>query len=151
MNDSILSLRNSSRRMEAWFLVALAICASLLLAGCDSVFFIGGATCFGVTPTPELASVSPSTIDTHSLPATLIVTGRDFQVSSSVRMNNTPLPTTYVDSQHLQAVLTAETTVGKTVDQSAAEISVFTAEQPDGKIFGCPNGGSSATIVVIIN
>jgi hypothetical protein len=128
--------------------VVLVVGASLLLAGCGSIF-IGG--CINSTPVPKLIAVSPSKIDTASLPVTMTVTGSDFQAWSTIHWNSASLPTTFVDSQHLSVVVTPQILTLVTIDNGTGTISVFTAGQSAGDNFVCANGGSSSTFVIIIN
>ena len=126
----------------------LVVSALLLLAGCGSIF-IGG--CVNSTPVPKVTAISPSKIDTESLPVTMIVTGSDFQTWSTIHWGSASLPTTYVDSKHLSVVVTLETLVSVPIDNGTATIFVFTAGQTSGGTFDCTDGGSSSTFVIIIN
>ncbi len=138
------------RRFE--LVLTVVVCSAfLLMPGCNGFFVIGGRSCFNETPIPKLSSVSPATIDTQALPVTVTVTGSNFQTWSKIFWNGADLPTTYIDSHHLSTVVTPELMTGLFISNGTALISVSTAGQPMGDLLGCPNGGFTATFVIIVN
>lgn len=56
-----------------------------------------------VSPAPRLARVAPSTVPAGSEDLTLSLEGQNFTAGSGVRVGGTPVPSTYLDPQHLQA------------------------------------------------
>ena len=143
MNRPALALRVSG------LLFTVIILGSILLfLGCNSLRI---GSCVGETPVPKLGSVSPSTINTQTLPVTMTVTGSNFQTWSIVYWNGASLSTNYVDSHHLLVQITPETMTLVSINNGTALISVTTAGQIGGGIFGCDNGGSSSTFTIIIN
>lgn len=57
-----------------------------------------------LNPAPSLASLSPMTL--RSATATVTVLGSGFMPMSTLLLNGTAMPTTYIDSGHLSAVVT---------------------------------------------
>ncbi|HEY3835378.1 MAG TPA: IPT/TIG domain-containing protein, partial [Bryobacteraceae bacterium] len=57
------------------------------------------------TPSYDLYSVSPSSAARNSGPITLVLTGSGFTSSSAVYFNSGPIPTTFVNSGQLNAVI----------------------------------------------
>ena len=125
-------------------LLTLLVVGALLLSACGSVWVSG---CVNSTPVPQVASVSPASIDRQSLPATVTVTGSDFQSWSKINWNSASLSTTYVDSEHLSAVITPDVVSAKS---SSGLIFVFTSGESNGAT-GCTNGGSSSSFTILIN
>jgi hypothetical protein len=123
------------------------VCAAILFSACDAIFVSG---CINATPVPKLNSISPTTINTQTLPMTVIVSGSDFKTWSAIFWNSASLPTTYIDSRHLSVTVTPQMLTWVDISSGTGLISVSTAGHPDGDIFGCPNGGSSSTITIII-
>jgi len=149
------SMRESTITLPKSFhfsaLIITVLAGSLSMIGCEGAFFVGGGTCFGVTPVPVVTSVVPTPLDIHDLPVTMTVMGSNFQSSSTVYWNKVPLKTAFVDSNHLKVALTTESMAGLSSDNGTANISVFTAGQTTSHAVGCTNGGFSATIVIIIH
>ncbi len=129
------------------FITILIVCALSLLSGCNALS-IGG--CINPTPVPKLASISPTTINSQTLPVTMTVTGSNFQTWSKIYWNSASLPTSFIDSRHLSVVITPEILTWVSISNGTGLISVSTSGQIAGDVFGCPNGGSSSTITIII-
>ena len=111
-----------SFRIPALMFTVLLLSGSLTLTGCEGVFFVGGATCLGLTPVPVVFSVVPSPLEMNALPVTMEVTGSNFQTWSKVYWDNAPLPTKFVDSSHLEVPLTANTMPIVSSDNGAAKV-----------------------------
>lgn len=58
-------------------------------------------------PVPQATSLSPSSASAGSGPTEVIVTGVGFFVTTQITFDNAPAATTYVDSTHVKATLTA--------------------------------------------
>jgi len=106
--------------------------------------------CTGETPVPRLSSVSPTTINSALLPATIAVNGSGFVSWSSVNLDSVPLATNMTDSHHLMATLTWQDLSADNMTSGTVQISVTNAGQIQGGLFGCPNGGSSQLIPITI-
>ena len=123
----------------------------LLLSGwttCNAMFVFNG--CEGSIPQPKITSLSPNAIPGDGESVLLTVNGASFAVNSRIMWNGNALPTTFIDSDHLQTPITQQTfvsfggSIGRTVQISiSSPASVAVA--------GCPNGGSSATLALVIN
>lgn len=83
-------------RARLWLLLPLA--AAL---GCNAVVHISGCS------NPSVTAIAPSTAPAGGLQFNLSVTGSNFRVNSVVTFNGGALPTTFVNSQQLQATVPA--------------------------------------------
>ena len=130
------------------FILGVLISAAFLLSACDAISVSG---CINATPVPKLTSISPTSINTQALPVTMTVTGSNFQTWSQIYWNAASLPTTYVDSHHLSVAITPQMLTWVDISSGTGLISVSTSGQVAGDVFGCPNGGSSSTVTIIIS
>lgn len=130
------------------FILIILVCASVLFSACGAISVSG---CINPTPVPKIDSVSPTSINTQALPVTMTVTGSNFQTWSKIYWNSASLPTTYIDSRHLSVDVTPQILTWVDISGGTGLISVTTSGQTAGDIFGCPNGGSSSTITIIIS
>ena len=124
---------------------------TLLLSGwttCSGLLVLNG--CESSISQPQISSLSPTTIpeNTESL---LTVNGSNFVPQSQIMWNGTALPTTFVNSRRLQTTITPQSlTSVSDASGMSAEISVMSPGAA-AAVAGCQNGGSSATLVLIIN
>jgi uncharacterized protein (DUF1800 family) len=96
-----------------------------------TVTVLGAAT---TTAVPAIKSVSPNVV--QRLSTSIQITGSGFIPSSLVTLNSTPIHTTYVDAQHLEAVITLQNPINATL-----QVGVWN-----------PNGGDasgSATVTAV--
>lgn len=124
---------------------------TLLVSGwttCSGLLVLNG--CESSISQPRISSLSPATIPENS-ESVLTVNGSNFVPQSQIMWNGTALPTTFVNSRRLQATITPESLTSVS-DASGmnAEISVRSPGAA-AAVAGCQNGGSSATLVLIIN
>jgi hypothetical protein len=129
---------------------ALVAVLALLLSGwttCTAI--VGFSSCPGAVPQPQIAALSPDTIPGGAELVLLIVNGTDFVPQSQIMWNESPLPTTFIDSRHLQTTITQQTlaSFGGSVG-SSVQISV--RSRASAPVLGCPNGGNSAALVLVI-
>lgn len=128
--------------------VALIAALTLLLSGwtCGALF----VSCQGVGSQPQIAALSPGTIPSDLESVLLTVHGSGFTPQSQIMWNGSALQTTFMDSHHLRTAITQQTfdSFGGTAG-SSVQISVRSQTSVDN--FGCPIGGSSAALVLIIN
>jgi hypothetical protein len=91
----------------------------------------------------QITSLSPGNIpsDVNSVPLT--VAGSGFTPQSQIMWNGSTLETTFLDSRHLQATITRET-FDSFGGGSSVRISVSQGS-------GCPIGGNSAALDLVIN
>src|SRR5271157_2223474 len=92
------------------FVSAYSLC---LLNACG-----GGSSTTGPppNPVPSIAAVSPNSSEQGGLGFTLSVVGSNFISSSSVQWNGSGLPTTFVSSALLTAVIPASAVAGAGLD-----------------------------------
>ena len=90
---------------------------------------------------PQIISLSPDTLSVGVESAQLSVNGNDFVPQSQILWNGSVLPTTFVDSRHLQTVITQQTfdSFGGSVGSSVL-ISVMSPAFGSG--VGCPVGST---------
>lgn len=126
--------------------VALIAALTLLLSGwtCSVIFL----SCQGVGQT-QVRSLSPDTIPIDAESVLLTVEGSGFTPQSQIMWNGNALQTTFMDSHHLQITVTQQTfgSFGGSVGDNV-QISVKCPASFDD--LGCPIGGNSATLVLVI-
>jgi hypothetical protein len=111
--------------------------------------FFSFNSCLGAVPLPQITSLSPDTISLNAALVVLTVNGNNFVPLSQVLWNGTALATTFIDSHHLQVMIT-QTTL-ETFGISAGSNVLISAMSPASThIVGCPNGGASAALVLVI-
>jgi hypothetical protein len=138
-------------KLFPWARIALVSALTLLLSGwttCTAIVNLGG--CSGSMPQPLITSLSPDTLpsDAESIP--LIVIGSGFVLQSQIMWNDTPLPTTFTDAHHLQTTITHQT-LNSLAGSMGSNVEISVRSQGSVPVVGCPNGGSSATFVLVIN
>jgi len=128
--------------------VALIAPLALLISGwtCSALF----VSCQGVGSLPQIAALSPDTIPSEAESVLLRVDGSGFTPQSQIMWNGNTLQTTFMDSHHLQTAITRQTldSFGGSAG-SSVQISVRSQGSVDN--FGCPIGGNSAALVLVIN
>jgi hypothetical protein len=107
-------------------------------------------SCPGTVPQPQIISLSPDSIPDNMESVPLTVNGDGFVAQSQILWNGRALPTTFTGPRQLQATITQQTldSFGSSVGDTV-QISVMSPGS--SSIVGCPNGGSSATLVLLIN
>jgi len=127
--------------------IALIAALTLLLSGwtCSAMFL----SCQGVGQ-PQITALSPDSIPSNAESVLLTADGSGFTPQSQIMWNGNALQTTFMDSHHLQATITHQTfdSFGGSV-VSSVQISVRSQASFDD--MGCPIGGNSATLVLVIN
>ena len=131
--------------------IACVAVLTLLLSGwttCTAISDFG--SCPGTVPQPQITSLSPDTIPSDSTSVLLIVNGSGFVPQSQIMWNGGGLQTTFMDSSHLRATITQQTfdSFGGSVGSS---VQIAVRSQGSVSVLGCPNGGNSATLVLVIN
>jgi hypothetical protein len=131
--------------------IACVTVLTLLLCGwttCTAIF--GFSSCPGAMPQPQITSLSPDSVpdDAESVP--MIVIGAGFVPQSQIMWNDNLLPTTFADSQHLQTTITQQT-LDSFGGSPGSSVPISVRSQGSAVIVGCPNGGSSATLLLVIN
>src|SRR6266851_8218670 len=121
-------------------LIALIAVLTLLLSGwtCSGMF----VSCQGVSQA-QITALSPGNIPSDANSVPLTVAGSGFTPQSQIMWNGSTLETTFLDSRHLQATFTQET-FDSFGGGSSVRISVSQG-------LGCPIGGNSAALDLVIN
>lgn len=132
-----------------WFRIGFVAALTLMSSGWTCVAIVGFNSCLGVPATPQITVLSPTAISATADSVVLTVIGIGFVAQSQILWNGSALPTTFVDSQHLQATITQQTftqfggAFGSNVLISVNSPALATA-------VGCPIAGSSAALVLLI-
>ena len=131
--------------------IAFIAALTLLLAGwttCSAM--VDFNSCEGSLPQPQISSLSPGAIPGDAASVLLTVNGSAFVPQSQITWNGSALPTTFMDSSHLQTTITQQTfnSFGGSVGSS---VQVSVRSQGSVAVSGCPNGGNSATLALVIN
>jgi hypothetical protein len=130
-------------------LIRIALIAALtpLLSGwtCGALFL----SCQGVGQS-EVTSLSPDTISRDAESVLLTVGGKGFSPQSQIMWNGNALQTTFIDTHHLQTAVTQQTldSFGGSVGN---DVQISVKSQASFDDLGCPIGGNSATLILVIN
>ena len=126
--------------------VALTAALSLLLSGwtCDALFL----SCQGVDQS-QVSSLSPDTIPSDA-ESVLTVDGSGFTAQSQILWNGSPLRTTFLDPHHLQTTVTQQT-FDSFGGSAGKKVQISVRSQASSNDLGCPIGGNSATLILVIN
>ena len=131
--------------------IAFVAVLTLLLSGwttCTAI--VNFSSCPGTVPQPQIASLLPDTIPGDTESVLLIVSGSGFVPQSQIMWNGSALQTTFTDSRHLQATVTQET-FDSFGGSAGSSVQISVRSQGSASVLGCPNGGNSATLVLVIN
>ena len=126
--------------------VALIAALTLLLSGwtCRAIFL----SCQSVAQS-QVTSLSPDTIPIDAESVLLTVDGSGFTPQSQIMWNGYALRTTFMDSHHLQTTVTQQNfSLGASVGNN---VQISVRSPPSFDDLGCPIGGNSATLVLVIN
>jgi hypothetical protein len=107
-------------------------------------------SCEGSMPQPQIISLSPGAVPGDSTSVLLIVNGSDFVPQSQVMWNGSVLPTTFTDSRHLQTTITQQT-FNAFGGSPGSSVQISVRSLGSGGVSGCPNGGISAALDLVIN
>jgi hypothetical protein len=133
-----------------WLRIGFVAGLSLTLSGWTCTAIIGFQTCFGVPATPQITLLSPSAVAAYANSALLTVKGSGFVPQSQILWNGHALPTTYIDSQHLQTLITQQTFT-QFGGAFGSNVLISANSPVTAAVAGCPIAGNSATLVLVIN
>ncbi len=137
----------STIRIVVLLATVITIASALLLASCG---FGSSMKCIGATPVPKLSSVSPTSLNSQTLPASITLGGSGFVSFSTAYLNSANLASSTLNSNHITALITSNDLSAAGVSTGTVYISVTNDGQIGGGLLGCPNGGSSKTIPISI-
>jgi hypothetical protein len=127
--------------------VALIAALTLVLSGwtCSALF----VSCQGVGQS-QVTSLSPDAISSNAESVLLTAEGNGFTPQSQIMWNGNPLQTTFKDAHHVQTTVTQQTfdSLGGAVGNN---VQISVRSQVSLNDFGCPIGGNSATLILVIN
>jgi IPT/TIG domain-containing protein len=139
-----------SDKPSPWALMGFIAVLVLALSGWTCTAIVGFQSCLGVPSVPQITSLSPNAVFVIADPVLLTVSGSAFVSQTQILWNGSALPTTFVDSQHLQTTITQQTF--DLFGGSPGGTALISVNSPvSAAIVGCPTGGSSATLVLVIN
>lgn len=138
---------------EPLFSVRVVLVAGLifLLSGwttCNAMFVFN--SCEGSIPQPKITSLSPNAVPGNRESVLLTVNGASFAANSQIMWNGNALPTTFIDSDHLQTPITQQT-FGSFGGSTGSTVQISVSSPASVAVMGCPNGGNSATLALVIN
>ena|SRR5215469_2559310 len=135
---------------KPWLRVGLLAVLTFALSGWTCTAIVGFNSCLGIPPAPQIISLSPNSISQNAMSVLLIVVGNNFTPQSQILWNGNVLATTFVDSSHLEAVITQQTFIQ--FGGSFGNNVIISVNTPvSATVVGCPIPGSSATVVLVIN
>jgi hypothetical protein len=128
--------------------LVLALVALLSAWTCTAIVNLNG--CPDAFPHPQIGALSPNPISADIVSVVLNVEGTGFAPQSEIQWNKNPLPTTFVDSRHLQTTVTQETfdTYGGFAGEN---VSITVTSPGTNSVVGCPNGGNSSTTILEVD
>lgn len=92
--------------------IALILALASLCSAWMCTAVVNLDNCRGAVPYPQIGALSPNPISADTLSVVLTVEGSGFVAQSEILWNQNPLPTTFIDSRHLQTTITQETLGG---------------------------------------
>jgi hypothetical protein len=131
-------------------LIGFVAALTLTLSGWTCTAIIGFNSCLGVPATPQITLLSPSAISVTADSVVLTVNGSGFVPQSQILWNGTALPSTFINSQHLQTTITQQTFT-QFGGGLGSNVLISVNSPMTATVVGCPIAGSSATLVLIIN
>jgi hypothetical protein len=131
--------------------VAFITALTLLLSGwttCNALFVFN--SCQGSVPQPQITSLSPDTIPDDGGSVLLVVNGSSFVPQSQIMWNGSALQTTFMNPRHLQTTITQET-FDSFGGSAGSNVQISVRSLGSVADLGCPIGGNSTTLVLVIN
>lgn len=89
--------------------IALVVVLAALLSAWTCTAVVNLDNCRDAVPYPEIGALSPDPISADTVSVVLAVDGSGFVPQSEILWNQSPLPTTFIDSRHLRTTVTQET------------------------------------------
>jgi hypothetical protein len=132
-------------------IVFVAVLVLMLSGWTTCAVFFSFNSCPGAVPQPQITSLSPDTISRDAASVLLTVNGSNFVPQSQVLWNGTALATTFVDAHHLQVTITQATFESLGVSAGSNVLISATSPAASTHVVGCPNGGASFALALVIN
>ena len=131
--------------------IACIATLTLLLSGwstCTAV--VDFNSCQGSMPQPQITSLLPGAIPGDTASILLTVKGSDFVPQSQIMWNGSALQTTFIDSSHLEAMITQQT-FNSFGGAAGSSVQISVRPQKSVANLGCPIPGNSAALVLVLN
>jgi hypothetical protein len=138
------------RKPVPWLRIAFVATLPLIFSAGTCTAIVGFNSCLGIPPSPQITSLSPNAVSANTQSVLLIVIGNNFVFQSQIFWNGNALQTVFVDSQHLQATITQQT-FEQLGGSPGSSVLISVNSVVTSPVVGCPIGGSSATLALIIN
>jgi len=131
--------------------MAFVAALTLLLSGwttCTAI--VDFNSCQSSVPQPQITSLSPGAVPGDAASVLLTVNGSDFVPQSQIMWNGNALQTTFTDSRQLQTTITQQT-FNSFGGSAGSSVQISVRSLGSVGVLGCPNGGNSATLELVIN
>jgi hypothetical protein len=132
------------------FRLAFVLALTSLLSGWTCSAIGGFNNCPSAVPQPQITSLSPDVIFVDGASVLLTVNGSNFVSQSQVLWNGHSLQTRFMDSRHLQTTVTQQT-FDSFGGSPGTSVLISVVSPASGFVVGCPNGGSSGTLVLVVD
>jgi len=141
---------DSCKLLLAVRIVLLAVLVLMLSGWTTCAVFFSFNSCPGAVPQPQIISLSPDTISVDATSVLLTVKGIGFVPQSQILWNGNALATAFVDSRHLQVTITRQT-FALFGGSAGSSVSISVISPASISVVGCPSGGASATLILVID
>lgn len=141
---------DSFKLLPAVRIAFLAVLVLLISGWTTCAVFFGFNSCPGSVAQPQITSLSPDSIPLDAPAVLLTVNGNNFVPQSQILWNGTALPTTFIDSHHLQLIIT-QTILESFGASVGSNVLISTVSPATSHVVGCPNSVASATLVLTIS
>jgi hypothetical protein len=131
-----------------WVRISLIAVLPLLLSGwtCSAMF----VSCLGVVPQPQITSLLPDTLPSDANSVLLTVEGSGFTPQAQIMWNGSSLQTKFIDSRQLQTTITQQT-FDSFGGAAGSSVQISVSSQGSVGDLGCPIGGNSTSLTLVIN
>ena len=131
--------------------MAFVAALTLLLSGWTTCsVIVDFNSCQSSVPQPQITSLSPGAVPGDAASVLLTVNGSDFVPQSQIMWNGNALQTTFTDSRQLQTTITQQT-FNSFGGSAGSSVQISVRSLGSVGVLGCPNGGNSATLELVIN
>jgi IPT/TIG domain len=138
------------RRPIPWLRIVFVATLPLMLSAGTCTAIVGFNSCLGIPSAPQVTSLSPNAISANTQSILLVVIGNNFVPQSQIFWNGNALQTGFVDSQHLEATITQQT-LEQFGGSPGGSVLISVNSVMTSAVVGCPIGGSSAALALVIN
>jgi len=130
--------------------IGLVLAFASLLSAWTCTAIVNLENCRTATPYPRIGAVSPDPISADTVSVVMTVEGSAFAPQSEILWNQYPLPTTFIDSGHLQTTITEET-FNSYGGSAGKNVWISVSSPGNTSVVGCPNGQNSSGLLLEID